>query len=498
MKVRYFWAILLALSFYSCDDTTESLGLDMLPSEDKIEVTSKSYGVTTRSILADRVYARTDTAYIGRFKEDLFGTYDANFLVQLNCLDSLRFPAVYDEATKEGLMVDDTTVSTELVLTYNKFFGDSIAPMHLNIFELNKVVEDDPSIHYTDLDEAYYFDRDTGFIGEAAFTAADLGVSDSIKQTPYYEPQIRVSLPKEIGDEILRKNREHPEYFDNNQAFIENVFKGVYAECDEGSGTILYVDQVALNIKFEYFVLDSIGNKMEMVNGNDSTAMGVMSFVGTKEVYQLNKLTTSPEKLAERVAEKEHTYLKSPAGVFTEVTLPIKDILADEEVKNDTIHSVKLKLDSYLNKQDTEFPMDKPGTLLLVRKSKMISFFEANEINDNITSYVTNMNSKGQYIFPNISRLINTLVAEKKEAQEEAGQDWNEEQWIKDNEWDKVVLIPVTLDTMMESDYWGRPQLVVINIRHNLKPEYARLKGGDVEQGGTPIDLEVIYTSFNE
>ena len=470
----------------------------MLPPEDKIEVTSKSYDVITRSILADRVYARTDTAYIGRYKEDLFGTYDASFLVQLNCLDSLRFPAVYDEASKEGLMIDDTTLSTELVLTYNKFFGDSIAPIHLNVFELKQNIEDNSNIHYTDIDENNYFDRHNDFIGEGAFSAADLGVSDSIKQTEYYEPQIRISLPKSIGDEILRKNRENPEYFNNNQSFIEHVFKGIYAECDEGSGTILYVDRVSLDVKFQYFVLDSLGNKLQQVNGNDSTSVGRMSFVGTKEVYQLNKLTNSPEKLAERVAETQHSYIKSPAGIFTQVTLPIRDILADDEVKNDTIHSVKLTLDSYLNEKNSDFPMDKPSDLLMVRKSEMHSFFEENQINNNITSYTTGINSKGQYIFPNIARLINTLAAEKDKAKEEAGDSWNEEEWIKEKEWDKVVLIPITMDTMIEKDMWGRPTVVTINIRHNLKPEYAKLIGGDPNQGGSPIKLEVIYTSFND
>ena len=38
----------------------------------------------------------------------------------------------------------------------------------------------------------------------------------------------------------------------------------------------------------------------------------------------------------------------------------------------------------------------------------------------------------------------------------------------------------------------------IIGIQHDLKPTYAKLKGGDPEQGGTKLQIEVTYTSFNK
>ena len=483
MKVKHIWAIFIALSFFGCDDNTEGLGLGMLPDEDKIEVNTQTYKVETQSILSGPVYARTDTAYIGRYKDTQFDTYEASFLTQLNCLDSLLFPKVYDKETKTGVMVEDQTLSTELVLTYNKFFGDSITPNHINIYELNKNISGkDKDIHYTDINVEDYFNRNSGLLGEASFSAADLITSNKDKLEPGYEPQVRVKMPKELGDKILRLNREHEEYFYDRDAFIENVFKGVYAECDQGSGTILYIDRVSLDIKFNYYVLDSIGNILETHDKKDSISVGRMSFVGTKEVYQLNKLNSTESNLKEKVQETKHTYIKSPAGIFTEVTLPLDEIINDKEFKNDTIHSVKLELGSYLNDDSSEFPMEKPRDLLMIPKSEMHSFFESDKIPDNITSYIATINSKGQYIFPNISRLVTSIVKDKEQLKKE------------DPDWNKMVLIPITLNTTIERDAWGQEKVVIINTRHNLKPQYVKLKGG---KDGEEIKLDVIFTSFN-
>ena len=51
MKIKHLLMALLASAIYSCDDTTGSLGLDMLPGSDNVNVSSTSFDVTTKSIL---------------------------------------------------------------------------------------------------------------------------------------------------------------------------------------------------------------------------------------------------------------------------------------------------------------------------------------------------------------------------------------------------------------------------------------------------------------
>lgn len=100
MKVKYLGILLFAiLAFYGCDDNTGTLGMSMLPDSDGISATTTTFDVTTKSLLAEKVYAKTSTGYVGKFTDPApegFGSYEASFLTELNCTDDFKFPAVYD------------------------------------------------------------------------------------------------------------------------------------------------------------------------------------------------------------------------------------------------------------------------------------------------------------------------------------------------------------------------------------------------------------------
>lgn len=95
MKVKYIGILLLALlAFYGCDDNTGTLGMGMLPDSDGISAQTKTFEVSTKSILAGPVYAKTSTGYVGTFTDpdpNGFGNYKASFLTELNCADDFRF-----------------------------------------------------------------------------------------------------------------------------------------------------------------------------------------------------------------------------------------------------------------------------------------------------------------------------------------------------------------------------------------------------------------------
>mgnify|MGYP000419400749 CR=1 FL=1 len=102
MKVKYLGVLLLALlSLYGCDDNTGTLGMDMLPDSDGISAKTETFDVSTKSMLADKVYSKTSTGYIGKFTDPDpkgFGNYEASFLAELNCTENFTFPAVYEES----------------------------------------------------------------------------------------------------------------------------------------------------------------------------------------------------------------------------------------------------------------------------------------------------------------------------------------------------------------------------------------------------------------
>lgn len=141
-------------------------------------------------------------------------------------------------------------------------------------------------------------------------------------------------------------------------------------------------------------------------------------FASTKEVIQANQFKNS-DLLEDRVKEEGHTYLKSPAGIFTEATMPYDKIY--NELTNDTLNAVKLTFTNYNQETGNKFSMGAPETVLLLRKKDLSTFFEDNKLTDNITSFTATHNNvaTNQYTFRNIARLVTTCINEKKAAKKQ-------------------------------------------------------------------------------
>ena len=429
-NVKYLGTLICALlMIVGCDDNTGSLGMDMLPNTDLMNTQTKIYDISTRSMAVDSVYAKTSTGYVGKFTDPEFGFYEASFLTELNCTDNFKFPEVYKydpiKQRGSGSMAGDSIVKAELVVYYKQWFGDSLNTCQMSVYELDKRLEKN---RYTNIDPEKYYDKSNkeSLIGRTAFTAYDLSVADSVRYAKdsygeyTYYPNVSFPLSKEYANSILKLNREHPELFKDADTFIENVFKGVHVKNEMGDGTILYIDRVDMRMMLCQHYTDSLGVKLSTISGRDSLAYSYYTvFSSTKEVIQANHFYNS-ELIAQRAAEEEHTYIKSPAGIFTEATLPYDAIHND--LIGDTLNVVKLTFTNYNQESNYKYSMNAPGTVLLIRKGDIKKFFENNELTNNITSYAAEHNavSTNTYTFPNIARLVTTCITEKESAKKKA------------------------------------------------------------------------------
>ena len=469
MKRNHIWVILLMMLpaiFAACDDNTEGLGESMMPGEDSISINQKVYSATSRSLLAgDSILARTSTTYLGRYTDPTYGTFEADFMTQFHCVEDFQFPA--------GGVAGDTAVSAEIRLYIDSYFGDPSAPCHLSVYPLD-VVLDEETNYYTDLVPEDFYDATQAPIASRPYTAKDQTIPDSVSDNSNYVPYIRVKLPREFGTDIIRNYYEHPEHFADAGAFINNVCKGMYFKCDYGDGSILYIQQAQLNITFKYFTVSSSGKA-------DSLISVVAQFAGTQEVIQANRFKTDKEKLKELVESSgDCTYLRTPAGIFTEVTLPLDEIAENHLYVGDTLNSVKLTITRYneatSDKEGATYKMGVPQKILMVRKKDMYTFFEKNQVIDNKTSYLATFNSSyNTYTFNNMSQLITNCIKEKENGAE------------VDEDWNKVVLIPVVTTT----DTSGN----IVTIRHNLNLTSTRLMGGF--NPGNDLQVRITYSNFN-
>lgn len=491
MKAKHLFALFITLVFIGCDDNTGSLGLSMLPESDGIKVNSKNFDVRTMSELSGPVYAKTSTGYVGKFtdKEYDFGHYEGSFLTELNCIDNLEFPKPYDPVSNRNKLnmvvsLDSAFLYARLSLLYTEFFGDSLNPMQLGVYELGEKLDKN---HYTDIDPDSLLKNPIKALAKRTFTAADL--SDSTRFSNNYYKSVSFILPDEFGKKLISENWDHPEYFANSDEFIQNVLKGVYIKTEAGDGTVLYVDQVILDVAFRSYAIDSVGGILKTYDeSTDSIEAYGRTFASTKEVIQANRINISNE-VEEKVKEEGWTYLKSPAGIITQGILPLGDIVDIENnglnLDTDTINSVKLTFTGYPRESTNVFSMGMPQNVLLIRSKDAKDFFEKNQLPDNKTSYLATL-SNNKYAFTNITRLVTAMIDEMKQAKEEGGGTWNEETWLEEN---TISIIPVKLSLNTSGT-----TTTITNVQNDLQPSFIKLKGGK----DSPIDLQVIYTTFNE
>ena len=231
-----------------------------------------------------------------------------------------------------------------------------------------------------------------------------------------------------------------------------------------------YVSVSQLNIYFRY--------------NNDSTYVGTSSFSGTEEVLQTTNIVNDADVLKALVEDNSCTYLKTPSGIFTEITLPVDEVKVGHE--NDTLNTAKLTLTRINNNHHGEYSLDAPSMLLMIPKDSLYSFFENGDIIDYQKSFVASYDSRyNNYVFNNISGMI-TYMYDTKQAGLSVNPNWPDE---KENEnWNKVVIIPVTVTTNSSNQ--------IVKVVHDMSLTSTRLVGGPDNQNA-PVRLSVVYSKFN-
>ena len=471
--------VIAALTFAACDDTTEGIGGSITNKIDNINISDSAFNVTTKSIVADSVLSRNNTGLIGKMKDPETGNYvKGDYMTQLSVLPTFSVDTLdYIKQANKGSIEAD---SCYLLVSYNASYGDTIAPMKVTAYEMTKPMAED---------KEYYSDYDAfkeGWVSENNqhwSSNYNLSNTSDVKNFKIYlnkEYKKDGKRYKNYGSYIMQTYAEHPEYFKTNYKFLHNVCPGFYIKNVGGTGNMAKIWNTELIF---YWTRHKTINK-------DSTAVsiGYNRFDGTEEVLQLNKIENDTENL-KKLASKDQekcTYLKSPAGIFTEVTLPIEDIMKGHE--KDTLNTATISFPRLNNVVDEDNPYNfaTPSTILMVQKDSLKSFFEKSKLADNRTSYTASYSSTGTYknayTFQNIANLVSAMYKNKGK-----GENWN-----------KVVLVPVNVITTTQGY-----TTVISKINHDMSLASTRLKRGVIttDSNGketSPIQIKVIYSKFKE
>lgn len=304
---------------------------------------------------------------------------------------------------------------------------------------------------------------------------------------------------KNYGTYIMNTYVEHPEYFKSNYRFLNNVCPGFYIKNTGGIGNVANIWNTELQFywKIQKTVKDS--------HGKDSVITGYTynRFDGTEEVLQLNKITNDTKTLEKLASNEECTFIKSPAGIFTEVTLPVEDIIKGHE--KDTLNTASISFPRMNNVEDSKYQFSAPSTILMVEADSLNAFFEQSKLTDNRSSYTATFSAstsrKNAYTFYNISNLVTKMHNAKLEGEKKNAN------WVNEHpNWNRVMLVPVTLKTSTINN-----STVVTKINHDMSLSSTRLikatddankdytldKSGNKVASG-PVQIKVIYSRFKE
>lgn len=500
IKKTYLALAAIAIVFAACDDDTASIGI--FEDNDFITNSTDVFELTTRSLLMDSVKANSSKSYLGSIVDPETGDrITADFAAQFHSFEDYTFPKrsllvgnITTDANGDTINIERGTIkcdSCEIRLYFDDLYGDKTNPMKLQVYELDPTnILSEDSTYYTDIDLSKYHQAKP--IAERVFTPADYNLSDTELGSSTHSDNVHIVLPDSIGQRIMERYYENPSNFKDSYHFIRNVLPGLYFRISNGEGTMLGVYVSTINVYFKY----------APTSDSKSIETGLARFAATPEVIQSTRFDNNQVILDSLVQDSTCTYLKTPAGICTEMTLPIDTIFAGEHA-SDSVSRAEVTLTRY-NKAQNTYELGTPSELLMVRKTNMYKFFAENHVADNRTSYTTTFNTTyNTYTFTNICRLISYAKHEKIQAVQQrladkgitnytSAQFKAEEQlWMNENpDWDKVVLIPVKTSKATNSSTSTSSQTSVV---HDMGMNSIRLVGGN-----TPIKMQVIYSKFRK
>lgn len=461
--LKYLTVLCCCISLIACDDEITTIGSSLNDSLIEITVDSTTIKLSGVSVFNDSILGRTTDPLIGNLTVEGYGTLRTGYLTQF-------MPTLNIDTTD---VKPSTLDSLKLYLSYyNKdLTGDSLAPMVLDIYTLDKTVK---SPLYTNINPLDYYSPEN-LIASQPFGSSTDGFIDknnsTDEETVTYK-RIDIKLPIEIGQEIFNKYKEDPEIFSLPSEFAK-YFPGMYMNVSYGNGRMVNIKGIYMTM--HYRSIDSKGD----IDTLSYNYLGV-----TPEVSSINHFTLTPDQqLLDKVEEYntngKKVIAQAPVGYLPIINFPTGNIIKKYQEKLEESGRIQNIL-NYLSftipvVTDENDKLAPPEHLLFIRASQVKDFFEQKLLPDDIsTMYATYNKSKGVYDFGNISNYISNILK-------------REDPTVTEDD-ETIALVPVTVYTETNSSYYNTTTSVVSVTPYSTSPAIATL---DLDGA----QIKIIYTT---
>ncbi|WP_296120282.1 DUF4270 family protein [uncultured Porphyromonas sp.] len=404
----------VCLLLVSCEDRSNTLGVGMMPDYTQFKSFDTTFDLSYRTISADmkdsgssasgtqynRMYVSSNYGYIGRIPNQEFGGIETEYLTQMYCPEGFLF---------RDQPVDNRIDSAFLTLYYDGYSGYGKDLVEVTAYRLDRPLPGNSKYSLESISD-YYTRGVSKELGRASFMAVT-GTPHEGKGT-----WVRVPIAREIGQDFYDKSVAGSEVF-RSQAAFDQYFPGVYFRVSAGTGSVIRVVRTALTFCYR---------KEQMLKRRSTGKVDSLAYVPaiqelshTNEVPQLSRFANMG--LSELMAPgSDYAYVKSPAGVLAEITIPTREIKKklDEAPKGSVrvLASAPFSI-SGENRQLSEYQLVYPTSLVLMPRDSVAHFFESEltDADSPFTTYVSRQAIQGSstYTFGNISALISKHIEKK-------------------------------------------------------------------------------------
>lgn len=489
-KNLIFPLIALASLFVSCDDNTDELGYSLTNPTDRMAIAYGTFNVNSETVKLDNIISRSSTGYLGKIKDPETGSYiTCNFMGQLHIMEDYEFPKKDSLVLTNGEIIAD---SCELQVYYSTYTGDSTVSMKCKFHEFAKPLSESETydVDFKPTIENGFLRKD-GLTKSTTYSLIDYSLSDSIRWKGIRH--FNINLNDEYTDVDGKKYNNYGTYimqkyyepggsvnFKNSYNFIHNVCPGFYLENTGGIGCMANISYTQLIVYMRY--LDSNGDSIN----------GILVFGGTEEVLQKTNIAQDQEIIDKMKDEGDHTYLKTPAGLYTELTLPVDSIFEGHD--SDTLNTANMFIPRENNTQATSnYTIPIPQKVMILPADSVENFFANEKVADNRSSYITTYASATNgYTFSNISGMMRIMKDAKTKylAEHKGTTDAQYEELFP--KWNKAIIIPVTISSITDS----YNQTTITRVTHDMSISSTKLVGG--KDNPKAIKISCIYSKFQK
>lgn len=405
-------SIAIALGLVACEDGSTGSIL----SQSQVDVVmDSSFTVTGQTILNEKIQSRTTNQLLGIIKADNYGELSSDFVTQF-------MPSVQLDTT--GVTVNSIdSVKLVLRIPNGGYVGDSITPMRLSVYKLNKQLA---SPIYSNLNPSEYYSK-SDLMGSTSYTASAIMQNDTIKGYSYRE--VNVTMPLSFGRNFFTEFKNNPSTFATPTSFAK-YFPGVYVTTTYGNGRVMHIENTVM--KFYY------RKTMPIAGTTRDTTYYVNTdyLASTPEVINNNNIKLNISKSIKTEIDNGATIIQAPAGLDVTLEFPVQALIDKykQTIGNNlgVINNVYFEIPA--ESFDTKYNIDPPQYLLLVKASEKEKFFANNSITNNVSSYYASYSANTKsYIFSDLRSYLLDII--------------NEKNGIATPEDSKLVLTPVSIST---------------------------------------------------